>query len=95
MVVNPHPSPYFVVTLVAYLAHRTIVNPPPKIQSDNVSHRCLYFYETCIIHSPTPSPEKNLTMALVSSTLFFPLPCVPLLSYGLILSFRFRYLVLS
>ena len=86
MVADPHPSPYFVVALVVYLAHRTIVNPPPKIQNNDASHRQLYFYETCIMYSPTPSPEKNLTMALVSSTLFSPLPYVSLLSYGLMSS---------
>jgi len=70
------------VTLVA------IANPPSKIQNDDVSHHRLYFYQTCMIYPPPPSPEdKTLTMALISSTLLSSLPCVSLGFYGL-LSFR-------
>ena len=85
--VDPHPSSYFVVTLVVYLAHRTTANPPSRIQNDDANHPRLDFYPTFLTYPPPR--EKN---PLIYSTLFAHLPCVP---RPPVLPFRLRYLVLS
>jgi len=93
MAVDSHPSPYFVVTLVAYLAHWTIVNPPPNIHNDDASHCRLYFYKTCMMYPLSlPTREKNSHNDTCTFDPILPFAlCSIALLRSRILSFRFRY----